>query len=77
MLIIETLYLYLHITNSQTLKLTTMNAKQMIDSIKTQEQDLYNEVQKCLETLGANDPITDSAVTRWATINNLLKTLES
>ena len=54
-----------------------MNAKQMIDIIKAQEQELYNEIQECLEKLGANDPITDLAVTRWATINNLLKTLES
>ena len=54
-----------------------MKANEMIDIIKAQEQDLYNDVQKCLETLGANDPITDSAVTRWATINNLLKTLEA
>lgn len=54
-----------------------MNAKQMIDLIKAEEQALYSEVQKCLEQLGANDPITDSAVTRWATIHNLLKTLEA
>jgi len=54
-----------------------MNAKEMIDIIKAQEQELYNEVQKCLEKLGANDAITDSAVTRWATINNLLNTLEA
>ena len=54
-----------------------MNSKQIIDLIKLQEQELYNDVQKCLEQLGAHDPITDSALTRWATINNLLKTLES
>lgn len=54
-----------------------MNAKQIIDLIKAQEQELYIEVQKCLEKLGTNDPITDSAVTRWATIHNLLKTLEA
>ena len=54
-----------------------MKAKQIIDIIKAQEQELYSEVQKCLEQLGANDPITDSAVTRWSTIHNLLKTLEA
>ena len=54
-----------------------MNAKQIIDLIKAQEQELYNDLQKCLDTLGVNDPITDSAVTRWATIHNLLKTLEA
>lgn len=58
-------------------KRNNMNAKQMIDLIKAEEQALYSEVQKCLEQLGANDPITDSAVTRWATIHNLLKTLEA
>jgi hypothetical protein len=54
-----------------------MKATEIINIIKAQEQELYIEVQKCLEQLGANDPITDSAVTRWATINNLLKTLEA
>jgi len=54
-----------------------MTNLEIIEVIKTQEQELYNEVQQCLEKLGANDPITDSAVTRWATINNLLKTLEA
>jgi hypothetical protein len=54
-----------------------MTNLEIIAVIKSQEQELYNEVQKCLEKLGANDPITDSAVTRWAVINNLLKTLEA
>ena len=54
-----------------------MTNLEIIAVIKAQEQELYNEVQKCLEQLGAFDPITDSAVTRWATINNLLKTLEA
>ena len=54
-----------------------MTNLEIIAVIKLQEQELYNDVQKCLETLGAHDPITDSALTRWATINNLLKTLES
>jgi len=54
-----------------------MTNLEIIEVIKAQEQELYNEVQKCLEKFGAFDPITDSAVTRWATINNLLKTLES
>ncbi len=54
-----------------------MNATQIIDLIKAEEQALYNDVQKCLETLGAYDPITESTTTRWATINNLLNTLQA
>jgi hypothetical protein len=54
-----------------------MTNLEIIEVIKLQEQELYNEVQECLEKLGANDPITDSAVTRWSTIHNLLKTLEA
>jgi hypothetical protein len=54
-----------------------MTNLEIIAVIKAQEQELYNEVQKCLEQLGVNDPITDLAVTRWSTINNLLKTLEA
>ena len=47
----------------------------MIKAIKAQEQDLYIKVQKCLEAFGAHDPITESAIARWSTINQLLKTL--
>jgi len=58
-------------------KRNNMTNLEIIAVIKAQEQELYNDVQKCLETLGAHDPITESVTTRWATINNLLNTLEA
>ena len=54
-----------------------MNATQIIDLIKLQEQELYKDLQECLEKLGVNDPITQEATTRWATIYKLAKTLEA
>ena len=74
MLIIETLSLYLHIINSET-NLTTMKKQEMINVIMLEERRLYDELQQCLEILGVNDPITDAATTRWASVNNLLKKL--
>ena len=49
--------------------------QEMIKIMKAQEQELYIKVQKCLEVFGAYDPVTESAITRWATINQLLKSL--
>ena len=47
----------------------------MIDIIKSQEQELYNDLQECIKKLGMNDPITDAAVARWGVINQLVKSL--
>lgn len=47
----------------------------MIDLILRQENLLWKNLQECIDKLGMNDPITDSAVSRWAVINQLVKTL--
>jgi hypothetical protein len=52
-----------------------MKKQEMINVIMLEERRLYDELQQCLEILGANDPITDAATTRWASVNNLLKKL--
>jgi hypothetical protein len=52
-----------------------MKKQEMINAIMLEERKLWNDLQECLEKLGANDPITDSATTRWAAINKLVKTL--
>jgi hypothetical protein len=52
-----------------------MKKQEMINVIMLEEQQLWKDLQECLEKLGANDPITESATTRWATINKLVKTL--
>lgn len=58
-------------------KRNNMNAKQMIEIIKTQEQELWKELQECIDKFGMQDAFTDMAVARWSTINRLLKTLEA
>jgi len=52
-----------------------MKKQEMINVIMLEERRLYDELQQCLEILGVNDPITDAATTRWASVNNLLKKL--
>ena len=52
-----------------------MKKQEMINIIKTQEQELYKDLQECIEKLGMNDPITDAVVARWAVINKLVKSL--
>lgn len=47
----------------------------MINLIMLEERRLYEDLQRCLEILGINDPLTDEAVARWASVNNLLKKL--
>lgn len=52
-----------------------MKKKEMIKEILKQEQKLWNDLQRCIEILGSHDPVTASATTRWATINELAKKL--
>jgi hypothetical protein len=54
-----------------------MKKKQMIEIIKTQEQELWKDLQECIDKFGMQDAFTDMAVARWSTINRLLKTLEA
>ena len=52
-----------------------MKKQEMINVIMLEERRLYDDLQRCLEILGINDPLTDEAVARWASVNNLLKKL--
>jgi hypothetical protein len=62
-------------SQSTHIKTKTMKKQEMINVIMLEERKLWNDLQECLEKLGANDPITESATTRWATINKLVKSL--
>ena len=73
-MITETLSLDLHITISET-NLTTMKKQEMINLIMLEERRLYDDLQQTIDILGINDPLTDEAVARWASVNNLLKKL--
>jgi hypothetical protein len=59
-----------------TLKTTHMTKQQMIDVIKQEEKQLWEELQDMLEAFGVNDKATESATTRWATISFLMDKLE-
>ena len=54
-----------------------MKKQEMINIIKTQEQELWKDLQECIDKFGMKDAFTDMAVARWSTINRLLKTLEA
>lgn len=49
----------------------------MINIIKRHEQELWKNLQECIDKFGMRDAFTDMAVARWSTINRLLKTLEA
>ena len=53
-----------------------MKKQEMINTIMLEERKLWDALQECINLLGVNDPLTEIATTRWATINQLLKTLE-
>lgn len=71
-MISETLSLYLHITNSQTLKLTTMKKQEMVQVMIAEEKQLWKEMMECIDKFGMRDPFTDLAVARWSVINQLV-----
>lgn len=52
-----------------------MKKQEIIDTILQEEKRLWDEVQRSIELLGIDSEVTDNKVTRWATINNLIKTL--
>ncbi len=74
MLIIETLYLDLHIINSET-NLTTMKKQEMINVIMLEEQQLWKDAMNCKETFGEAHQITQDALRRWGAVCELVKKL--
>ena len=52
-----------------------MKKQEMINTILAEKDKLWNDLQRCIDILGMNDPITDAAVARWAIINQLVKSL--
>jgi len=50
-----------------------MKKQEMIDTIMLEEKRLWDEVQRAIELLGVDDEVTQSKVTRWAVINDLVK----
>jgi hypothetical protein len=58
------------------LKNTAMKKQEMIDLIIQEEKELYDYVQKCIDTLGVNSPITETATARWAIVFNLKTKLQ-
>jgi len=53
-----------------------MTKQQMIDVIKQEERQLWEELQDMIEAFGVHDKATESATTRWATISFLMDKLE-
>jgi len=52
-----------------------MKKQEMINTIMLEERKLWDALQECINILGVNDPSTEIATARWATINQLLKSL--
>jgi len=52
-----------------------MKKQEMINAIMLEERKLWDALQECINLLGVNDPLTEIATARWATINQLLKSL--
>jgi len=48
-----------------------MKKQEMIDFIIHEEKRLWDAVQRSMELLGVDDEVTQSAVTRWAIMNDL------
>ena len=53
-----------------------MKKQEMIDLIIQEEKRLWDTVQRSMDLLGIDDECTQSAVTRWATINDLKQKLQ-
>jgi hypothetical protein len=48
-----------------------MKKQEMIDLIIQEEKRLWDAVQRSMDLLGIDDEVTQSAVTRWAVMNDL------
>ena len=53
-----------------------MNKEQIIDLIRSQEAELYDELMQTQDTLGASDISTIRVASKWITIVNLLEKIE-
>lgn len=53
-----------------------MNKEQIIELIRSQEAEMYQELLDMRERFGADDRGTRFAAAQWAAINNLLETIE-
>jgi hypothetical protein len=54
---------------------STMKKQEMINVIMLEEKALYEAVQQAIALLGLDNEITQSAITRWSTVNKLVKSL--
>jgi len=54
-----------------------MKKQEMINTIMLEERKLWDALQECINLLGVNDSLTEIATARWATINQLLKSLKT
>jgi hypothetical protein len=61
---------------SITIKNNAMKKQEMIDFIIQEEKRLWDAVQRSMDLLGVDDEVTQSAVTRWSVIHNLIQTLQ-
>jgi hypothetical protein len=72
-LIIETFALYLHIT----FKNNAMNKEQILELIRSQEQELYKDFRHCQGQYGTDHKHTRYALGAWGAALNLLQTIEN
>lgn len=54
-----------------------MTKEQIIELIKSQEAELYDELIETQNTFGANDISTIRVASKWITIVNLLELIEN
>ena len=53
-----------------------MNKEQILDLIRSQEAEMYQELLDMRERFGADDRGTRFAAAQWNAISNLLETIE-
>jgi hypothetical protein len=67
-------FLYLRSIN---LKTTNMNKEQIIELIRSQEAEMYQELLEMREAFGPNDRGTLHSAAQWNAISNLLELIEN
>jgi hypothetical protein len=53
-----------------------MKKQEMIAVIISEENQLWKEMQECIDKLGMHNSITDMQIARWATVKNLIEKLQ-
>jgi len=53
-----------------------MNKEQILELIRSQEQELYKDLQECKSQYGVDHKHTRYALGAWGSMLNLLQTLE-